>query len=283
MHEITILHIIRLLVGLTVQVNNPVLDFQCLARHTHTTLHIILSPVYRAGNHLTIQLRIFVNILASYRVIIIIHIPLLLQVQAGQVNRLRKLLTDGIAHAIDVFCRIAGSYRIPCRKVEHHDVIQLHLSQSGHPFVVPLRPFQVRLTVEHRQRMLRQRHVERCLRNTGTITHLAYKQIVTYQQRFFQRRRRNHIVLKEVQIHKIDCYQRKHDGIHPAHHRQHGLVGRFFPPCPGNLFGNICVKDERNHYQSQPAFQPNQENQVKHQHYAELYPLFTRCLYHTQN
>ena len=128
--------------------------------------------------------------------------------------------------------------------------------------------------------MLGERHVQRSLWNTGTVTHLADKQVIAYQQRFLQRRRRYHIVLEEVQIHEIDSYQCEHNGIHPSHDTPYGRILRFLPPSPRNLVCDVSVEDERQHNQSQPTPKPHQENQIKHGYYTELYPLFTRGLYH---
>ena len=51
---IGILHVLRLLIGLTVQVNDMVLDLQRLSRQSNTAFHVVLSTISRTCNNLAI-------------------------------------------------------------------------------------------------------------------------------------------------------------------------------------------------------------------------------------
>ena len=148
------------------------------------------------------------------------------------------------------------------------------MAESFHTLIVPFRPFQIRLAVEHRKSVLSKRHMKRSLRNSCSIAHLAYKQIVTHKQRLLQRRRRNDIVLEEIQIDEIYCNQSEYDGIHPAHHGYDKRIGRFLPPCPRYFLGYINIEDKRYGNYTKPALQPDDECQIKNHCYGELYPLF---------
>ena len=256
LHQITVFHIVRFLIGYSIQINDSVLDFQRLSRQPHTTLHIIFTTVYRTTDYFTKHLLVFVDVLTTYLIIMVIHHTLLLGIHGCHIYRLGQFLPSLIAQPINILCRYIDSYCISSREIEYHNIIKLYFAKTFYTLVVPLGPFQIRLGIQNRQSMLRQRHVEWSLRNARAIASLAYKQIIAYQQRLFQRRGRNHIILEEIQIHKINRYQSKDNGIHPAHYTSNGFILRILPPCPRYLLGDIGIKNEWNHYQSQPTFQP---------------------------
>ena len=187
LQPIAVFHIVRFLVGYTIQVNNAVLNFQGLSRQSHTTLHIVLATVYRTCHDFAKHLLVLVDILSAYLIIMVEHHALLFGIQCVHVYRIAQFLTRLIAQAIDVFCRHIYRYGIARREVEHHDVVKLHFAQSLHTLIIPCRPFEVRLGVDYRQSMLGKRHVERSLWNTRAIASLAHEQVIAHQQRLFQR------------------------------------------------------------------------------------------------
>ena len=104
-------------------------------------------------------------------------------------------------------------------------------------------PLDIRLTLKQRHRVLGQRHGERRFRNTWTVAHLRYEQVVACQQRFLQRTRRNDVVLEEEQVDEVDGHQCKYDGVDPRHDELRGAFG-FLPPLPLDFLGDIDVVDE---------------------------------------
>ena len=51
------LHIVRLLIRFAVEIDHLILYLQCVAWHSHATLHIVLSSVHRTCNNLAVLLR----------------------------------------------------------------------------------------------------------------------------------------------------------------------------------------------------------------------------------
>ena len=182
LHQITIFHIVRFLIGYTIQVNDAILDFQGLSRQTHATLDIVLATIYRSTDDFAECLLVLVDILTAHLVIMVEYHALLCCIHDAHIHRLGQFLTCLITQTINVFSRHIDCYGIPCREVEYHDVIELYITETFHTLVIPCRPFQIRLGIHNRQRMLGQRHVKRCLWNARTITGLAHKQIIAHQQ-----------------------------------------------------------------------------------------------------
>ena len=145
--EIVKLHFFRILGSNTIDVDLVVTNLDRVARHTNTSFDIILAFVDRPIDHITeirfIQLDSFPPVL-FYQVIII--------------------------RVLNLQCN-----RITCRKVEHDNIIPLHMPETFHPFIVPLRPVQIRLAVEKRQCVLYQREGNRRIRYTRSVAELTDK------------------------------------------------------------------------------------------------------------
>ena len=99
------------------------------------------------------------------------------------------LVTERIYHLIEVLrLPLFGcAERVAGRIVEHDNVVELHLAQSRCTVVAPLRPLYVRLAVEHRKRMLGERHGKRGVRLARTVAYLAHEEIVAREKRFLER------------------------------------------------------------------------------------------------
>ena len=127
--------------------------------------------------------------------------------------------------------------------------------------------------------MLAQGHVQRSLRHTGSITHLAYEQIVAHKQTLLQRTGWNGIVLEEIDVHKIDGHQRKDNGIHPTHYGTHQRIFGILPPRPGNEAGYIRIKDKGYYNNSPPTANPPKEYQIKQDGNDGFGPVQRRSFY----
>ena len=53
-HTIGVLHILRFLIGLAVEINDVVADFKCLSGQSHAAFHVVLTTVCRTGDDLSI-------------------------------------------------------------------------------------------------------------------------------------------------------------------------------------------------------------------------------------
>ena len=65
--------------------------------------------------------------------------------------------------------------------------------------------------------MLRQRQRERGLRLARAVAHLRHEEVVAYEQRLLKLRRRDDIVLEEVDIDEVNGYKGEHKGVDPRH------------------------------------------------------------------
>ena len=130
-HEVGILHIIGFLVGLTVQIDDTVLDLECLSRQSHATFHVVFPTVGRTGIHGTVFRLVVTDILTAHVIQLLIVVPLLLGIERIHLRLvLHQLFSEGIAHQIVVGCLITriGADGITGRIVEHHDIIEFHLA-----------------------------------------------------------------------------------------------------------------------------------------------------------
>ena len=144
-----------------------------------------------------------------------------------------------------------GADGVAGRIVEHHDVVQFYITKTFHTTIVPMGPLDVRLRTDEGQRVLRERHGKRCLRDARTIADLRHEEVVARQQRFLERRGRYDVVLEEELIDEVDGDKCEHQGIYPRHDKANGAFG-ILPPLPTNLLGDVGIEDERHDDESQP-------------------------------
>ena len=189
LHLVGILHIVGLLVGLAVDIDDAILDLQRLTGQSYAAFYVVLATICRTGVNQSVFTRIAFNGLASGLIDGVIVQWQLLQRQRVGIGTLGvHLITYLVTHLVEVVglilrCRADG---IASREVEYDDVVQLHLTQTLYTTVVPVRPLDIALALKQGQRVLGQRHGQRGLGNTGAIAHLRYEQVVTRQQRLLQ-------------------------------------------------------------------------------------------------
>src|SRR5574344_847305 len=97
--------------------------------------------------------------------------------------------------------------------------------------------------------MLSERHCQRRLRNTRSITYFAHKEIIARKQTLLQRRRRYHVILEKEKIDKVNGNQCEHQCVYPTHKETYWPFG-ILPPLPANLLCYINIKNERDYYKS---------------------------------
>ena len=193
LHLIGILHIIWLLVRLAVKINDAVLDLQGLSRQTNAALHVVLAAVGRTADDVAIFARHVQDVVSTGSIHFFEVSALLQWVQHAHILLLsvllQNLVADGINHLIVIIRLIAllVAEGVAGRIVEHHDVVKLHVAQSLHAAVIPVRPLHVALHVDQRQGVLGQRHGERGFRNARSIAYLAHEEIVAREETLFER------------------------------------------------------------------------------------------------
>ena len=292
-YRIGILHIVGLLVGLAVEIDDMVLDLEGLSGQSHTALHIVLTTVGRTAADVAKIRGHAGQIVAAQPVDFTIVAALLHRVHAAHIGRSTVLLLIEVgAEAVDhrvVLGGIAlfGEDAVAGRIVEHHNVIKLHMAQALHAAIVPVGPGDVAVGIDYGQRVLGERHGERGLRDAGAIAHLAHKEIVAREQTLLKRRRGDDIVLEEEEVDEVDSHQCKHEGVDPTHHKPHRSLG-IAPPLPAYLLGDIHIKDEGHNHQAEPRFHPYEKEKIQCQYNQKLGPLhfhieFGFCLvYHSR-
>ena len=178
-------YVLRLLIGLSVEIDDVVADFKCLSWQTDTAFHIVLTTVSRTGDDLTVFIGILKDGITSSLIDDLEVVEALLCRERVRIRTVRiDLIANTVAHLVIVVCLILRG-RTECvasREIEHHDVVQLYLAQSLHTTVVPVGPVEVALALHDGQGVLCQRHRQGSLRDTGTIGDLRHKQIVARQQ-----------------------------------------------------------------------------------------------------
>lgn len=97
---------------------------------------------------------------------------------------LHQLVADAVNHLVVIIRLIALliDERIACRIVEYHDVVELHVAQTLHAAVIPVRPLNVALHVDQRHGVLGERHGKRSFRDARTVAYLAHEEIIARKE-----------------------------------------------------------------------------------------------------
>ncbi len=143
------MHVVRLLVGLTVQIDYAVLDLQSLPGQSHAALHVVLATVCGARQEHAILGRLAEKIIAT-SVIYRLVIPALLErrqrinilLQSALLHNQRSVAVAHLVIVLRLPLRFAH-HGVSGREVEHHDVVELHMAQTLDTAVIPVRPVDV--------------------------------------------------------------------------------------------------------------------------------------------
>ena len=155
LYKVVELHFCRVLDGFAVDVYLSFLDLQCIAGQAYATFYIIFTTVDGAYDNVTVHSRIGTDEVTSGIVVQIIDGTLLFACQTVHIHFVGiHAFSFFVSKGIEVCLLEVGGYRVACREVEHHNIVQFHFAEARHTFVFPLGPFDVRFSVEHRQRML---------------------------------------------------------------------------------------------------------------------------------
>ena len=151
LYKVVELHFCRVLDGLAVDVYLSFLDLQRIAGQAYATFYIVFTTVNGAYDNVTVHSRIGTDEVTSGIVVQIIDGTLLLACQAVHIHLVGiRAFSFFVSKGIEVCLLEVGGYRVACREVEHHNIVQFHFAEARHTFVFPLRPFDVRLGVEYR-------------------------------------------------------------------------------------------------------------------------------------
>ena len=188
LNEVGVLHVLRLLVGLAVEIDDLVLDLQHLSRHSDAALHIVFAAVSGARVNHAIDGLVLHEIVAPQGVGLAEEVALLQEAHRGEVDVRLLLHEEAFARVIDhlvVVLSLIGlvaQQGVASRIVEDDDVVEFYVSQTLHTAVVPVRPLDVALAVEDRHGMLGKRHGERCLRDARSVAHLGDGEVVAREE-----------------------------------------------------------------------------------------------------
>ena len=283
--SIGVLHVVRLFVGLSVEINDVVLDFERLSGQSHAAFHVVFAAVGGSRTDVTELYGVVFQVVTTERIHVLVHIVNLLLIHRREVGIAEILQINLLARVIDqaIILRLVGNFgenRVACGVVEHHDVVQFDLSESLHAAIVPMRPGNIRFRADERQRVLRERHCQRRLRDARAVTDFRHEEIVAREQRFFQRRRGDDVVLEEELVDEIDGDEGEHECIDPRHQEARGTFG-VFPPLPADFLRDIGIENEWHDEQSPPRFHPVEKQQVEYQNDDEFGPLngLVGCLF----
>ena len=151
LYKVVELHFCRVLDGLAVDVYLSFLDLQRIAGQAYATFYIVFTTVNGAYDNVTVHSRIGTDKITSGIVVQVVDSTLLLACQAVHIHLVGiHAFSFFVSKGIEVCLLEVGGYRVACREVEHHNIVQFHFAEARHTFVFPLRPFDVRLGVEYR-------------------------------------------------------------------------------------------------------------------------------------
>ena len=129
------------------------------------TFYIVFTTVDGTYDNVTVHSRIGTDEVTSGIVVQIIDGTLLFACQTVHIHFVGiHAFSFFVSKGIEICLLEVGGYRVACREVEHHNVVQFHFAEARYTFIFPLGPFDVRFGVEYRQCMLCQRHGKRRIR-----------------------------------------------------------------------------------------------------------------------
>ena len=103
LHAIGVLHIIWLLVGFSIKINNMIFYLKSLSRKTNTTFHIILTTIGRTGDNLSIFLLVLLDKLSASLIDGLEELATYSCIKGIRVRTLRiALITNLITQAIEI-------------------------------------------------------------------------------------------------------------------------------------------------------------------------------------
>ena len=273
LHFIAELHFFGKRIFLAIKIDTALTYLQHLTRKSDAALHVILSAVDGSRQNAPHLALIHIHEGASGRIdatkgrlLCLIRLP---AVDRSR-ERLRhsallrqQLVADLVNQAIEVLILRIGRHGIARRVIEYDDVVQFGASEALHAPIIPMGIIDVTPAIEHRQRMLHQRHREWRLRNARSVRKLTYQKIIAREHRLLQRRRRDDEVLKEKLIEKVNGHQGKDDRVDPAHNFACRRIFQFLPPAPFDALRNVKVEDQGQDEQAPKTLHPIQEKQVE--------------------
>ena len=187
------LSVLGLRLRCSVEMDNSVNNTQGLSGQTYTALHVIVASVGGAYYHFSENLGVAQHILAAVSVAAVVNQLLLFighalcRFDVG-ITFLKNLLTNAVTRRAEVGVCCFEANGVACGEVEHNNVIELHISESLHAAVLPLRKVGVTLSTakEGGHRVLRKRHRQWRARNGRTVTQLTHTEVVAHKHGLFQ-------------------------------------------------------------------------------------------------
>ena len=184
LHLVAELYLFGKRIFLAIEIDTALANLQHLSRKSDAALHVILSAVDGSRQNVPCLALIHLHKGASGRIdatkgrlLCLIRLP---AVDCCR-KRLRhsallreQLVADLVNQAIEVLILRIGRHGIARGIIEYDDVVQFGASEALNSPIIPMGIIDVTLTIEHRQRMLHQRHREWRLRNARSVRKLTY-------------------------------------------------------------------------------------------------------------
>ena len=144
LYKVVELHFRRVFGSLAVNVYLPFLDLQCISGQAYAAFYIVFTTVDGAYDNVTVHSRVGTDKVTPSIVVQIIDSTLLLACQAVHIHLVGiHAFSFFVSKGIEICLLEIGGYRVACREVEHHNIVQFHFSEARHTFIFPLRPFDV--------------------------------------------------------------------------------------------------------------------------------------------
>ena len=167
------------------------------------------------------------------------------------------------AEGMVIIGRSLDEYRIPIGKVEYHTVSPPYVAESFQALVIPLDKRGIGLAPA--DDVVRKRHGERCFRELGAESKLAYEEMVSGKERTFHRGGRNLEGLEEENIDEGDKYHGKDDGIEPVKPDIMFLTlpVLLFPEHPLHPAGDVMIENDNESEEPPIVSQPDHPRNIE--------------------
>ena len=229
-HDIRELCVFGQLLRLSVDIDGVVHNFETLAGQTHGAFDKILPAVDGAVFYLAECGGIGGDALAA----------IFLDKQIVVFGRFLQLGEDSVAGG----------------EVEHDDVAALDVAQSFEAVICERGGVKIAVRSDDRHLVVDQGEVDGSHRHTWAVDHLVDPQVVAGEQSLFKRRRGYLVVLADKCKDEVNEDERVDDCVHPAHDAAHGLVLALFPPCEGDVAGDVNVEQQKPQQREPPVAHP---------------------------
>lgn len=176
--RVAVLRVVQLLINLAIRMGGPIPSFRYLTQRARAALRMVLSPICEANGRLAVRLQVFIGVLTSCHMVVVVRVPLLLRVRTNRIGELQGLLTSNVTRTVSVFYQVTNDRHVPYQRIRRRSIVRLRLSRSNRPFMIPLQPFRMQLTIRRQRHVLHRQRIRQYLQGANAVARLTCGRVI---------------------------------------------------------------------------------------------------------